>query len=58
VIVHIQSLLNEEQVAHCREVMNRANWVDGRVTAGYQSGVVKDNRQLAENSPEARDWAT
>jgi PKHD-type hydroxylase len=55
VIVHIQSLLNEEQVAHCREVMNRANWVDGRVTAGYQSGVVKDNRQLAENSPEARE---
>jgi PKHD-type hydroxylase len=55
VIVHIQAVLNEEQVAHCREVMNRANWVDGRITAGYQSSVVKDNRQLPENSPEARE---
>ncbi len=29
--------------------------MDGRVTAGYQSKVVKNNRQLAENSPEARE---
>lgn len=54
-IVHIQSVLNEKQVARCREVMNRGKWVDGRVTAGYQSSVVKDNRQLAEDSPEARE---
>jgi PKHD-type hydroxylase len=54
-IVHIPTVLNEEQVAHCREVMNRAAWVDGKVTAGYQSSVVKDNRQLAEQSPEARE---
>jgi PKHD-type hydroxylase len=47
--------LSADQVAHCREVMNRANWVDGRVTAGYQSAVVKNNRQLAENSREARE---
>jgi PKHD-type hydroxylase len=55
VIVHIQAVLNEEQVAHCRDVMNRATWVDGRVTAGYQSSVVKHNRQLPENSSEARE---
>lgn len=35
--------------------MNSATWIDGRVTAGYQSAVVKDNRQLPENSPEARE---
>jgi PKHD-type hydroxylase len=35
--------------------MNRANWVDGRVTAGHQSATVKDNRQLPENSPEAHE---
>jgi PKHD-type hydroxylase len=35
--------------------MSHATWVDGRVTAGYQSGVVKNNRQLAEQSPEARE---
>jgi PKHD-type hydroxylase len=35
--------------------MNRAEWIDGRVTAGFQSAVVKDNRQLPENSPAARE---
>jgi PKHD-type hydroxylase len=54
-IVHIPHVLDQQQIAHCREVMNRATWVDGRVTAGYQSSVVKDNRQLPENSPEARE---
>src|SRR5262244_4014678 len=54
-IVHIPNVLSQEQVAHCREVMTRATWVDGRVTSGYQSKVVKNNRQLAENSPEARE---
>ena len=54
-IVHIPNVLSQEQVTRCRDVMSRAAWVDGRVTAGYQSSVVKDNRQLAENSPEARE---
>ena len=54
-IVQVPSVLNAEQLAHCREVMNRAAWVDGRVTAGYQSAVVKNNRQLAEDSLEARE---
>jgi PKHD-type hydroxylase len=53
-IVHIPAVLNEQQITHCRELMKRATWVDGRVTAGYQSSVVKRNRQLAETSPEAR----
>jgi PKHD-type hydroxylase len=54
-IVHIPNVLSQEQVTHCREVMHKASWVDGRVTSGYQSKVVKNNRQLAENSPEARE---
>jgi PKHD-type hydroxylase len=53
-IVQVPNVLNAQQIAHCREVMNRANWVDGRMTAGHQSAQVKDNRQLPENSPEAR----
>jgi PKHD-type hydroxylase len=53
-IVQVPNVLNTQQIAHCREVMNRANWVDGRMTAGHQSAQVKDNRQLPENSPEAR----
>ncbi len=54
-IVQVPNVLNPEQLARCREVMQRAGWIDGRVTAGYQSSVVKDNRQLPENSPEARE---
>ncbi len=53
-ILQVPQVLNSEQLAHCREVMNRASWIDGRVTAGYQSAVVKSNRQLAEDSAEAR----
>jgi PKHD-type hydroxylase len=40
-IVHIPNVLSQEQVTHCREVMHKASWVDGRVTSGYQSKVVK-----------------
>ena len=54
-IVTVPEVLKPEQVAHCREVMKRAPWVDGRVTSGYQSSVVKKNRQLPDNGPEARE---
>src|ERR671914_2368435 len=54
-IVHVPSLLDAEQLARCRETMKRASWIDGRVTAGHQSAQVKHNRQLPENSPEARE---
>ena len=54
-IVQVPNVLNLEQIARCREVMNRASWIDGRVTAGHQSAMVKDNRQLPEHSQEARE---
>jgi PKHD-type hydroxylase len=54
-IVHVPHVLNAEQLARCREIMKNASWIDGRVTAGHQSAQVKHNRQLAENSPEARE---
>jgi PKHD-type hydroxylase len=53
-ILHIPNVLNGEQVANCREVIMQSNWVDGRVTAGHQSALVKNNLQLPEDSPEAR----
>lgn len=57
-IVHIPKLLDDQQVAHCREVMNRATWVDGRVTAGYQSSAVKNNRQLPRPARRRGNWET
>ena len=54
-ILPLRQVLTEAQVARCRELMERATWVDGRVTAGHQSAGVKDNRQIPEGSPEARE---
>jgi PKHD-type hydroxylase len=52
-LVHIPQLLIPDQVAHCRAVLARADWRDGRETAGTQSRQAKQNLQLAEDSSEA-----
>ncbi|MGE0063418.1 MAG: Fe2+-dependent dioxygenase [Xanthobacteraceae bacterium] len=54
-MVRIPNVLTAEQVARCREVMTKAAWVDGKVTAGHQSSQVKNNLQLPESAPEARE---
>ncbi|MEQ1813664.1 MAG: Fe2+-dependent dioxygenase [Candidatus Nitrotoga sp.] len=54
-LLTIPEVLSTEQVRHCRAVLNAAHWVDGRVTAGYQGSMVKDNLQLPENSTAARE---
>ena len=54
-MVHIPNVLSADQVARCRDVMQRAAWVDGRVTAGHQSEKVKNNLQMPETAPEARE---
>jgi len=55
VLVHVPRVLTEAQVARCQELMARATWIDGRVTAGHQSAKAKDNLQIAEGSAEARE---
>ncbi len=54
-MIHIPNVLTPEQVARCRDVMVKAAWVDGRVTAGHQSAQVKKNLQLPESAPESRE---
>jgi PKHD-type hydroxylase len=53
-LLHVPGVLTEPELARCRELLDRAPWVDGRATAGHQSAPVKDNLQIAEGSPEAR----
>ena len=55
--LRIQNLLNEEQLATVRASLNsgQAPWVDGRVSAGHQGAPVKNNQQLEEASPMARE---
>jgi PKHD-type hydroxylase len=53
----IPAVLNEEQLATVRASLNseQAPWVDGRVSAGHQGVHVKNNQQLDEASPMARE---
>jgi PKHD-type hydroxylase len=53
-LVHVPRVLTADQVNQCRQALYGANWVDGRVTAGHQSGLVKDNMQVPEDHPTAR----
>ncbi|MES2568899.1 MAG: Fe2+-dependent dioxygenase [Verrucomicrobiota bacterium] len=53
-LLRIPDVLTPEQVSHARQLLDAAEWVDGRVTAGHQSKKAKDNMQLPENSPVAR----
>jgi len=55
-LLKIPGVLTAEQVAECRAALQAADWVDGRVTAGYQSARVKNNEQLAEDNPVALRW--
>ena len=52
-ITPIPNVLNAEQLAHTRQLLDQTDWIDGRVTAGHQSSRVKDNMQLPEDSPAA-----
>ena len=54
-LLQIPDVLNAEQVAAARRLFEKAGWVDGKVTAGPQSARAKDNSQLPEGSPEARE---
>lgn len=54
-LIRIPAVLDAEQLAAVRARLEAAGpaWVDGRVTAGYQGVNVKQNEQLAEDSPAA-----
>jgi PKHD-type hydroxylase len=54
-MIHIPQVLTPAEVTHCREVMERAEWTDGRITAGHQSAQVKNNMQLPEGSSAHRE---
>ena len=53
-LIQIPDLLKPDELAACRRLLDEAEWVDGRVTAGHQSAVTKDNMQIPEGSPAAR----
>lgn len=52
-LVAIPNVLTPEQVAEGRRLLEAADWVDGRDTAGHQGAHVKRNRQLPRDSEAA-----
>ncbi|HVU37530.1 MAG TPA: Fe2+-dependent dioxygenase [Opitutales bacterium] len=53
-LLTIPDVLNAEQVKQARQILDQAEWVDGKVTAGHQSARAKDNMQIPEGSPASR----
>jgi PKHD-type hydroxylase len=54
-LLQIPDVLSAEQVAHGRRLLDAADWIDGRVTAGHQSAQAKNNVQIPEGHPAARE---
>ena len=53
-LVAIPDVLSPAEVARFRAALADAGWIDGRRTAGHQAIHVKDNAQLPEDAPVAR----
>lgn len=54
-LIAIPDVLTADQVSQARQILDSADWVDGKGTAGYQSAKAKDNMQLPEDSAAARE---
>jgi len=53
-LLQIPDVLTPEQVTLARGLLDEATFVDGRVTAGHQSARAKNNSQLPDDHPVAR----
>lgn len=54
-LITIPDLLTPEELAYMRQILEGTSWVDGRTTAGDQAVKVKNNLQVPQDSPEARE---
>lgn len=54
-LISIPNIFTASQTRELRAKLDTAEWVDGRVTAGHQSAQTKNNSQIPENHPVARE---
>jgi PKHD-type hydroxylase len=57
-LLQIPDVLTADQILQCRNMLDESDWVDGRVTAGHQSGLAKNNLQLPEDCETAKQIGT
>lgn len=48
-MLSIPDVLTREQLQQCRDALERADWQDGRSTAGHLAAAAKANQQLAQD---------
>jgi PKHD-type hydroxylase len=53
-IVAIPDVLTSAQIVEARKLLESAEWVDGKGTAGHQAAHAKENRQIPADHPIAR----
>jgi PKHD-type hydroxylase len=53
-LLQVPEALTPDEVRTMRAALDQAEWVDGRVTAGHQSSRTKNNMQIPEDHPIAR----
>jgi PKHD-type hydroxylase len=51
-LLKIENVLDADELLQVNTLLAQAEWVDGRVTAGKQAAIVKNNQQLSEQNPE------
>lgn len=54
-LLHIPGVFSKDEVATLRARLDAGPWADGNATSGHQSATAKVNRQLPEDSVEARE---
>jgi PKHD-type hydroxylase len=54
-LLHVDNVFSPEEAASILDTLVKADWVDGKVTAGPQSARAKDNQQLPEDHPLTRE---
>ncbi|OWK29609.1 Fe2+-dependent dioxygenase [Sphingomonas mucosissima] len=54
-LIAVPDVLDAEELARLRRIIDAAEWVDGNVTSGHQSALAKRNEQLPEEGAAARE---
>lgn len=54
-LIHLPNVLDDRALQTCRDALASVDWADGRGSAGYLSRAVKNNKQLPDNHPVARE---
>ena len=57
-LIQIADVFTPEEAAEIRRRLDAAEWVDGKVTAGYQSAEVNATASCPSSIRWPRNWAT